>query len=76
MLVLGWLVLGNPWGVSQSLSYFDPKLISILFLGDPRRVAVFPLHSSLPSEGQKAVFKRMPPGVVKVVVSGHVGRER
>lgn len=35
-------------------------------LGDSNRVQAFPLHSSLPSDAQRAVFRRMPKGVTKV----------
>lgn len=33
---------------------------------------VFPLHSSLPSNQQRAIFQRMPPGVRKIVVSTNI----
>ena len=38
-------------------------------LGNPNRVQAFPLHSSLPSDAQRAVFRRMPKGVTKVCLS-------
>ncbi len=41
-------------------------------LGNPRRVQAFPLHSSLPSEAQRAVFRRMPKGIKKIVVATNI----
>lgn len=35
-------------------------------LRDPKKVQAFPLHSSLPPDAQRSVFKKMPPGVRKV----------
>ncbi|CAM9970617.1 unnamed protein product, partial [Ectocarpus fasciculatus] len=37
-----------------------------------RGARVFPLHSSLPSNQQKSIFQRMPPGVRKIVVSTNI----
>ncbi len=41
-------------------------------LGDKRLVQAFPLHSSLTSDQQSSVFRRMPKGVTKVVVSTNI----
>lgn len=37
-----------------------------------RGARVFPLHSSLPSNQQKSIFQRMPPGVRKIVASTNI----
>jgi HrpA-like RNA helicase len=41
-------------------------------LGDPRRAQAFPLHSTLPPEAQRGVFRRMPRGVRKIVVATNI----
>lgn len=41
-------------------------------LGDGRKTRIFALHSSIPTNQQKAVFQRMPPGVVKIVVATNI----
>lgn len=41
-------------------------------LGDKRLVQALPLHSSLTSEQQSGVFRRMPRGATKIVVSTNI----
>jgi HrpA-like RNA helicase len=39
---------------------------------DSKRYAVLGLHSSLDSQAQRAIFRRYPPGVIKIVVSTNI----
>jgi ATP-dependent RNA helicase DHX36 len=40
--------------------------------GDERRFVVLGLHSSLDSNAQRAIFRKYPPGIVKIVVSTNI----
>lgn len=40
--------------------------------GDVTKCVVYPLHSSLPTEDQRAIFNAPPPGVRKIVISTNV----
>ena len=40
--------------------------------GDPAKFKVYPLHSTLSTQEQKAIFNRPPEGVRKIVISTNI----
>jgi superfamily II DNA/RNA helicase len=56
----------------HDISALREALMSEPLLGDERRVLVLPLHSGVPIAEQRRVFKRPPPGVIKIVLATNI----
>ena len=56
----------------EEISRISEACASHPLLGNPSRTLVLPLHSAIPTAEQRKVFRRPPPGVIKVILATNI----